>query len=522
MTDTEPASSGKKSVNTKLEDLGLNVESSQFDQIAAIDMGSNSFHMVIARVSQGEIGVIGKLTEKVQLAAGFDENHELTEEIQNVALDCLGRFAQRIDGFPRGTVRIVGTSALRQARNSDVFIDRAEELLGHPIEIIAGREEARLIYLGVSHTLSDDMGQRLVFDVGGGSTEFVIGNRFETIELESLHMGCVGYSQRFFPGGDIKRKYFSRAVMAARREVWAIDAHFKSIGWKDAVGASGTVKAIEQVAVQNGLCEEGITFDALKAIRDKLIKAKHYTNIDLPGLKAERASIFAPGVAILYGIFKQLKIKELRYSEGALREGLLYDQLGRIRHEDVRDRTTQAMMTRHHVDELQANRVKEIALNLYDSVSSQWGIDGDLHRDVLRRAALLHEVGLSISHSQFHKHGAYLVKYSDLAGFSRQEQIAIALLVRGHRRKFPVHELDELPDSWYQLVSRLVILLRIAVLMHHARSDKSLPELELEVDHKSIKLKFEDEWLNNHPLTNYDFEQEKEYLRSAGIVFTFE
>ena len=492
------------------------------EQIAAIDMGSNSFHMVIGKVSQGEVRIIGKLAEKVQLAAGLNENQELTLEAQGRALDCLGRFSERLEGFPRGSVRVVGTSALRQARNAAVFLEKAGKLLGHPIEIIAGREEARLIYLGASHILADDKGQRLVMDIGGGSTEFVIGNRFEAIELESLHMGCVGYGQRFFSDGEINKRNFTKAVVAARREVWAIDTQFRSTGWEDVVGASGSIKAIEQVAVQSGLCDEGITFDALKVIKEKIIKAKHYSNFDLLGLKEERASIFAPGVAILYGIFKQLKIKEMRYSDGALREGLLYDQLGRIRHEDVRDRTTLAMMSRHHVDDRQADRVKETALKLCTMVAPDWGLDLALYRDVLRRAALLHEVGLSISHSQFHKHGAYLVKYSDLAGFSRQEQLAISMLVRGHRRKIPVRDLDDLPDNWYEVVSRMMILLRIAVLFHHSRTDNPLPKIDLKVDNQSMKLSFAKGYLDEHPLTNHDFLQEKEYLRAVGITLSVE
>ncbi|MBV1884372.1 MAG: exopolyphosphatase [Pseudomonadales bacterium] len=485
-------------------------------------MGSNSFHMVIGQVSQGEVRIIGKLAEKVQLAAGLDENQELTEAAQDRALACLSRFSERLEGFRMGSVRVVGTSALRQARNSDVFLSKAGRLLGHPIEIIAGREEARLIYLGASHVLADDMGQRLVLDIGGGSTEFIIGNRFEAIELESLHMGCIGYGRRFFPDGEIKKRNFMKAMMTARREVWAIEAQFRALGWEEAVGASGSIKTIEHVAVQSGYCDEGITSDALKAIKEKIIKAKHYSNLELPGLKEDRISIFAPSVAILCGIFKQLKITEMRYSEGALREGLLYDQLGRIRHEDVRDRTTQAMMSRHHVDERQAERVKETALKLCAMADVKWDLDKSPYRDVLRRAALLHEVGLSISHSQFHKHGAYLVKYSDLAGFSRQEQAAIALLVRGHRRKIPMEELDEMPESWHGVVSRMMVLLRIAVLLHHARTDKPLPHIVLGANDQAIQLVFDKGWLDEHPLTNHDFLQEKEYLRSGGITLSVE
>jgi exopolyphosphatase/guanosine-5'-triphosphate,3'-diphosphate pyrophosphatase len=492
------------------------------EQIAAIDMGSNSFHMVIARVVHGELGIMGKLAEKVQLAAGFDERQVLSDEAQDRALDCLSRFAQRIEEFPVGAVRVVGTNALRMARNADEFIEKAEELLGHPIEVIAGREEARLIYLGVSHTLSDDVGQRLVIDIGGGSTEFIIGNRFEPMALESLHMGCVSYGQQFFADGCIDQASFAQAVMAARREVWGIEAQFRALGWENSVGASGSVRAVEQVAVQMGLCDEGITMDALAAIKEKVMQAKSVSQLELPGLKEERIGIFAPGLAILCGIFEQLKIKHMRYSDGALREGLLYDQLGRIKHEDVRDRTTQAMMVRYHVDNKQANRVKNTALAYLEQLAVDWGMDDDLYRDVLRRAALLHEIGLAISHSQFHKHGGYLIKYSDLAGFSRQEQIAIAVLVRGHRRKLPINELDALPDSWYEIVRRLVIVLRIAVLMHHARKDKPLPHVTLTALKHGLKMTFAKGWMDEHPLTNHDFLQEQAYLKAVGITLAID
>ncbi|EKF75986.1 hypothetical protein A11A3_00790 [Alcanivorax hongdengensis A-11-3] len=487
----------------------------QGEHLAAIDLGSNSFHMVVARQAQGEIQLLDGLSEKVQLGAGLDKENCLDEDTQQRALDCLGRFAQRIADIPRGSVRVVGTNTLRQARNARQFIRRAEKVLGHDIEIVAGREEARLIYLGVAHTLADDAGRRLVVDIGGGSTELIIGERFESTETESLHMGCVSFGQRFFPEGVITEKAFDRAVTAARQEVLSIHANYRRLGWQQAVGASGTIKAICQVCVDNGWSEAGITMDAMKKARKRVIKAGQADKLDLKGLRDDRKPIFASGLAILYGIFEQLDIDRMEVSSGALREGLLYDLLGRFGHEDVRERSIQALMNRHHVERSQAERVCETAEQLYQQVASAWQLDNDELADTLRWGALLHEVGLAISHSQFHKHGAYLVTNSDLPGFSNQEQLAVALLVRGHRRKLPTSLLADMPDDEQAGLLRICLLLRLATRLHHARGDAPLPMITLAASDSTLTLSFPAGWLEEHPLTLADLEQEQSYFEAV-------
>lgn len=486
------------------------------EHLAAIDLGSNSFHMVVARQAQGEVQILDGLSEKVQLGAGLDRESRLDADTQERALECLGRFAQRIAGIPRGSVRVVGTNTLRQARNAREFIRRAEAVLGHDIEVVAGREEARLIYLGVAHTLADDAGQRLVVDIGGGSTELIIGERFESTETESLHMGCVSFAQRFFPNGEITEKAFDRAVTAARQEVLSIHANYRRLGWQQAVGASGTIKAISQVCVDNGWSEFGITMEGMKKARKRVIKAGAVDKLDLKGLREDRQPIFASGLAILYGIFEQLDIKQMDVSSGALREGLLYDLLGRFGHEDVRDRSIQALMNRHHVEGSQAERVCATAQSLYGQVASDWQIEGNEAADTLRWGGLLHEVGLAVSHSQFHKHGAYLVTNSDLPGFSRQEQQMVALMVRGHRRKVPLAALAELPEDEQSGLLRLCLVLRLAVRLHHARSDECVPEIRLQARDAQLAITFPPGWLEEHPLTQADLEQEQDYFQSAG------
>jgi exopolyphosphatase/guanosine-5'-triphosphate,3'-diphosphate pyrophosphatase len=485
------------------------------EQLAAIDLGSNSFHMVVARVSQGEVRIQESLSEKVQLGGGLDRKNRISDDAMGRALDCLSRFAQRLTGIPRRNVRIVGTNALRQARNARDFMARAEEVLGHDIEVVSGREEARLIYLGVSHALADDAGRRLVVDIGGGSTELIIGERFEALETESLHMGCVSFTQCFFADGSISAKHFDKAVTAVRQEVLSIDANYRRSGWAHAVGASGTIKAIGQVCQENGWSEAGVSLHGLEKIRKKLLRAGHIDKARLKGLRADRAPIFPAGVCILYGVFQQLELTHMDVSTGALREGLLYDQLGRFTHEDVRERTIEAMTRRHHVDQAQAERVANTAERLRCKVASEWGLEDAELQDMLRWAGQLHEVGLAVSHSQFHKHGAYLVTNSDLPGFSHQSQQAMAVLVRGHRRKLPLSMLAELPDDEREPLLRLCLLLRLAVRLHHARRDDPLPTIQVEAGPARLSLAFPDGWLVEHPLTSADLEQEQGYWQAA-------
>jgi exopolyphosphatase / guanosine-5'-triphosphate,3'-diphosphate pyrophosphatase len=490
-------------------------------QLAAIDLGSNSFHMVVATQAQNEIRVQESLSEKVQLGAGLDESNFLTSEAEQRALDCLARFAQRIRGIPVGSVRVVGTNTLRVARNAYQFISRAEQVLGHDIEIVAGREEARLIYLGVSHTLPDNGGdRRLVVDIGGGSTELIIGERFESVETESLHMGCVSFNQRFFAGGDITEKQFSRAITAARREVLSIESVYRRLGWHEAVGASGTIKAIAAVCEENGWSNGEITREGLQRIRKRLLRSGHISRLDLKGVREDRAAIFPAGVAILTGIFEQLEIDQMAFSSGALREGVLYDLIGRFSHEDVRERSIQAMMQRHHVDQAQAQRVKDTAMMLHEQVRKPWRLGADTLVDSLRWAALLHEVGFSVSHAQFHKHGAYLLTHSDLSGFSRQEQALVALLIRSHRRKISQPLFDARDESERAPLLRLTFLLRLAAVLHHGRYDTPLPVIKARADDTSLTLGFPKGWLSEHPLTRADLEQEQEFFRSVGYDLT--
>ncbi|MGR8918351.1 MAG: exopolyphosphatase [Gammaproteobacteria bacterium] len=491
------------------------------ETIAAVDLGSNSFHMIVARTAGDEFRVIDRIREVVRLAAGLDADNNLTPKAVNRAIACLEQFGERIRDLPPGAVRIVGTNTLRKARNSWGFIRRAEAALGHPVDIISGHEEARLIYLGVAHGLDDEAAQRLVMDIGGGSTEFIVGRRFEPAYTESVHLGCVSHSGRFFADGKVTKEAVRAAELAARQELEHFELGLKQLGWQSVIGASGTILAVREIVIEQGWSREGITPESLRSLTDAMLEARHVDKLSLKGLSDERRGVLPGGVAILSAAFEALGIERMLVSDRALREGVLYDLLGRIHQEDVRERTIADLATRYHTDEAQAARVRDTALALLDQVAADWSLPVDEARRMLHWAAAVHEIGLSVSHSQYHKHGAYLLRYHDMPGFSRGEQKRVAALVRGHRRKVPMADLARLPDEHRPTVLKLSILLRLATLLHRRRSEEPLPEIRLTVDAQVLRLAFPEGWLGEHPLTLADLESEAGYLRAADYKLKF-
>ena len=495
-------------------------EQADFPLVATIDLGSNSFHMVLARVDHGEIRILERLGEKVQLGAGLDEKNNLSEEAMQRGVDCLRRFAQLINGLPAGAVRIVATNTLRVAHNRDVFINRVKDVLGHRVDVISGREEARLIYLGVAHTLADDAGKRLVGDIGGGSTEFIIGERFESVLRESLHFGCVSYGQKFFEDGRISSSGYNQAYTAARLELMRIEQSVQRVGWQEAVGASGTIRTIAQCLRGAELSNGEVHREGLQWLKRKVLKVNHVDKLSLQGLKAERRPILPAGLAILEALFDALQVQSMDLSEGALREGVLYELFGRHQHEDVRERTLSALAERSHVDAEQAARVEQKALSLLSKVAEPWGLTDSKHADLLSWAARVHEIGMDIAHSQYHKHGAYLIEHADLPGFSRQEQQAMALLVRGHRRNLPGEDRVAEVGEDGPALRRLCMLLRLAILYHHIRGFQDMPELQVEARDTQLTLRFPPGWLKANPLTQADFAQESQYWAKIGYTLT--
>jgi len=492
------------------------------ESYAAIDLGSNSFHMIVANLIDGQLQVIDRMKEMVRLAAGLNDRQELSKESMQQALECLQRFGQRIRQVPHLNVRAVGTNTLRQARNGAEFLTKAHAALGHPIEIIAGREEARLIYSGVAHSLYDETHKRLVIDIGGGSTELIIGRGFDTFYTESLYMGCVNVGQRFFADGKIKAKRMRKAILFAMQELESLESAYKKMGWDYALGSSGTIISIGEVLRAQGWCNTGITAAGLAHLMESLIAIGDSAAIDFTGLSDRRKPVFASGVAILAGVFEALKLDKMDISEGALREGLLYDLIGRVHDEDIRDKTVLAVAQRYGVDMEQAQRIKETAENFFIQVSDDWKLDKKADLKLLSWGALIHEIGLSVAHNQYHRHGAYLTANSDLAGFSHQEQMKLAMLVRSHRRKFPQEEFEPIPPAMRVALVRLCILLRLAVVLHRSRSNVSLPDIHINVNDNNVILHFPPGWLDQHPLTLVDLSTEQVFLQIADFKLVFD
>lgn len=502
-----------------ISDVPIHSDSNLF---AAIDLGSNSFHMMVARQVDDQFQVLDRLREMVRLAAGLDHRNRLTVEARSRGIACLERFGQRLRSVQAANVRVVGTNTLRRARNGREFLLQAERALGHPVEVVSGLEEARLIYLGVAHSTIAVDGRRLVMDIGGGSTELILGEQFEPQRLESLFMGCVSMTQRFFADGTITKAAMQRAEVAARLELEPVRWEFMPGQWDVATGASGTIRAIRKAVEAAGWSVHGITRESLKRLRAAMIEAGSVAALsERLEISPERATVFPGGFAILYGVFKSLGIEHLEVSDGALREGLLYDLLGRLRHEDVRERTVWALERRYDIDTEHAERVSATALALYEHVGNCRTAANSEYRNFLNWAAHLHELGLSVSHTQYHKHGAYLLRHADLAGFARGEQRLLSVLIRGHRRKFPQAAFEELPDEIRESAVDLCILLRLAVLLHRGRTEISVPTPELLRQGRTLTLIFVSGWLCDHPLTRADLESEARLLKAADYKLRF-
>lgn len=494
--------------------------------VAAVDLGSNSFHLVVARIEHAQVRVVDRIREPVALAAGFDAKRALDADTQERALACLARFGQRLREMHPGSVRAVGTSALREAANARAFLARAEDALGHPIEVVSGQEEARLIYAGVAHTQTGEptvgVARRLVVDIGGGSTELILGEGMTPKRMDSLRMGCVSFSQRFFPGGRLTEDGFLRAGVAARQELQTIVEIYRSRGWGKAIGSSGTILSAEQMLRELSPTEDGLSVRGLRRLIKAVIAAENVARLALPGLKPERAAQIAGGLAILEAVLDSLGVDRMETSSGALREGVLYDLLGRIRHEDVREPTVAAMMLRYHVEKTQADRVEQTALDMQEQIAGAWQLEGETPRQFLQWAARLHEIGLSVSWSGYHKHSAYLVEHAEMPGFSRDDQRFLAAILLGHRRKLSREAFAELAGERRTLAIHLCVLLRLAARLNRSRASTPLPELEVTAAKGRLTMRFPPAWLDAHPLTRADLAEEVEAFGAVGLQLRFE
>lgn len=489
------------------------------DLLAAIDLGSNSFHMVVARYTLGQLRIVDRLREMVRLAEGLDGKGGLNPEVRQRSLECLARFGQRIRDIPPQRVRAVATNTVRQLSAPQTFLVPAETALGHAIEVVSGREEARLVYLGVAHAQPPKPEQlRLVIDIGGGSTECIIGSGFDAIERESLQVGCVASTRRFFGNGKLSKKRWREALTEVSAEFQQFTVAYRTLGWHEALGSSGTNKAIGDICAAMKLTKGAVTAEALPVVRDRLLQAERIEDIDLPGLSDERRPIIAGGLLVLEAAFEVLGLQRMAVSKAALREGVLYDMLGRGGADDPRDASVAALMQRYGIDVQQAKRVEDTALTLFEQVAFAWSLDADDAR-MLGWAAGLHEIGLAIAHSQYHVHGAYVLENSDISGFSRQEQQVLAALVRAHRRGVPKSAFDALPDRLLLSTKRKAALLRLAVSLHRAHEADPIPKLELNADGDRLDLVLSRAWIDARPLLRADLLGEVEGMAGLGITF---
>ena len=484
--------------------------------LAAVDLGSNSFHLVVARELDGRPVTVDKLRERVALAEGL-KDRKLNGVVQARALATLERMSERIQGIPRGRVRAVGTATFRKLRDRGAFLRRASDALGVEIEIVSGTEEARLVYLGVAHSLGDDEGRRLVVDIGGASTECILGQRFLSTRENSISMGCVTWSQRFFGDGLMKRGRFEKASLAARVELEPIAERYGPTNWDHAIGSSGTIRAVGSILEGRGWTDGEVTREGLARLQGYLEEVRRPEELDLEGLRPDRREVIAGGVAVLTGVFEAFSVETMRPSGGALREGVLHDLVGRIHHEDVREVSAAAFGDRLGLNPAHGARCRMLAEALFDQVAQPLGLsDGD--RLLLGWAAQLHDVGLAVAHSAYHRHGAYLVENADLAGFSAGDRQEIAALILGQRRRPRLGALEDLPPKRARTVLRLLPLLRIALRMRRDRSERPVPTPALTATEGALTLRFATGWLDENPLTRADLAREKKHLASLDLA----
>lgn len=490
--------------------------------IAAVDLGSNSFHMIVGELRYGQLTILDRLRETVRLAEGLSDDGTISDDARRRALVCLAQFGERLKAMQAESVRAAGTSTIRRAREDSTFMAEAEIALGHPIDVISGIEEARLIYNGVAHSLPPHDGLRLVIDIGGGSTEVILGQGSKPRALESLHLGCVSMTEQYFPGGRISRENFDRARVAARLELRPVKAFFRGAGNFDAIGCSGTILATEKVARAMRLQESGqLTLATVETLIERVCEVDAVERLSLNDLSERRAQVWPGGLAILVEVFRALRIPALRISDGALREGLLYDLLGRLQHEDARERTVHSMQARYQVDTRQAGRVAATAQALLEQCAVPWRLTSELDSKMLGWAAQLHEIGLDISHDGFHRHGAYVAENADMPGFPRAEQRLLAFLIGSQRHEINSKQRKLLPRAWREDALRLVMLLRLAVLLHRSRNDVELPAIKVTVTDSSMHVAFDPAWLAANLLTANDLQREQQYLRNVGYELTF-
>ncbi|MFZ7305543.1 exopolyphosphatase [Avibacterium avium] len=493
-------------------------------EIAAIDLGSNSFHMIIARIINGSIQVLSRLKQKVQLAEGLDENNQLSQEAIQRGVNCLALFAERLQGFPAENVNVVGTFTLRTAINNEAFLRQAEQVFPYPINIISGQMEAKTIYAGVSHT-QPETGRKFVVDIGGGSTEMIIGDDFHPLIAESRHMGCVSFAKKFFPQGEISAENFQRAKQSAVNKIEDLAFEYRKLGWQSVLGSSGTIKTVYQVIAANLDPNGIITAARLAQLSEKVLQVSHFDDLHLEGLNEDRADVFVPGLAILSAVFEVFGIEQMRYSDGALREGVMYSLEKNFQVSNIRQRTALALAEQFNLDMAQSERVYQSAQRLAAQYSAWQNSQlQDEMVDILLWAARLHEVGIVINHKGLQKHSAYILQNMELPGFDKEQQRLLTTLVRYQINNIKQTDFAKFSRYTEQDILVLVRLLRLAILLNKSRQATVWSEkISLKIDRTLAQwtIQFEPSYLAHNPLVRNDLIAENKLLKELDLGLNF-
>jgi len=488
-------------------------ESLKSPHYAVIDLGSNSFHMLITRQLADSVQVVDKVKRKVRLASGLTQDNFLSEAAITRGLECLSFFAERLQDIPNDNVRIVATATVRLAKNKADFLARANQVLGRKITLLSGEQEAELIYLGVAYT-NCCANQRLVIDIGGASTELIVGTEQQAKKIVSLDLGCVTYNQQYFKGGTINESNFQQAKQAAIELLQPLIKSYRSIGWQTILGGSGTMQALAEMLIfakQPTI----ISREFLTQVEYQLLTFTNISQISLPGLQRERIPVLISGIAILSAIFDCFNIEELQLSSGALREGLLYQMLPSFEKLTIRQQTINSLMQRYHVDKQHAENVKKQASYLFDAFSKTWALKKDKSYQLLLASCDLHEIGLLLEFKHHQKHSAYIIQHADLAGFDQADRQLLSALVLLYKGDFSPNELTQSVTT-NKVAAYLLAILRLAVILCRRRKDDVLPQYQVHID-QLIHLNISKEWLDCHPLIHDELMQEHQYLAAIGL-----
>ena len=482
---------------------------------AVIDLGSNSFHMLVTRLLADSVQTVDKVKRKVRLASGLDEHGYLSDEAISRGLECLAFFAERLQDIPSQNIRVVATATLRIAKNADVFLTKAEKVLGRPVNLLSGIEEAETIYLGVAHT-SNDEGKRLVLDIGGASTEIIAGSEFKATRVKSLDIGCVTFNKQHFADGLLTAENFAQAVAAAKTAIAPEIKSYQQLGWDNVLGGSGTMQALAEVLMFQQK-PAIISYEFLIKFQQMLMDCGQIQQINIAGLQTERKPVIASGIAILIALFESLNIEQLQLSSGALREGLLYEMLPDMQCQVIRQRTIASLSERFHIDQQHTLKIAVQIDRLFDLFAEQVGLERDNSYQLLMAACALHKVGLLLAYKYHQQHGAYILQQADLPGFDQADRQLLVALVKSYKADIDVSLLKSQAATDFSQAKILLLILRLAVILSARRQDDLLPPYNLVYNSRHVQLAVEKNWLAKHPLIKDELLQENTYLAELGL-----